>query len=46
MLERAESDKTIVTLVHTGLTDEIGDVNAGWSYFTGRLAEHFEKKEK
>jgi uncharacterized protein YndB with AHSA1/START domain len=39
-------NKTKVTLVHSGLVGETGEVDSDWSYFIGRLAEHCEKKKK
>jgi hypothetical protein len=31
-------------LVHYGLVSDFGDVEDGWSYFIGRLAEHCKKE--
>jgi uncharacterized protein YndB with AHSA1/START domain len=37
-------NKTKIMLVHSGLVGDFGDVEDGWSYFIGRLAEHYKKK--
>jgi uncharacterized protein YndB with AHSA1/START domain len=45
MLEALDGgSKTKITLVYYGLVGDFGDVENGWSYFIGRLAEHSKKK--
>ena len=48
-LEEMGKNRTKVTLVHSGFTNEMDkhfkDVTAGWSYFTGRLVEYCKKRK-
>ena len=38
-LDELPSGKTVVTLVHSGITEELaGDKDVGWGYFTAQLA--------
>jgi uncharacterized protein YndB with AHSA1/START domain len=46
-LEEVGKDRTKVTLVHSGFTEDMEkhfkDTTAGWNYFTARLAEYCKK---
>lgn len=44
-LEPVDGGKTKITLVHSRLVGKTGDLEAGWSYFMGRLAEHCKNKK-
>ena len=44
MLEPVDGGKTRVTLVHSRLVGKTGNLEAGWSYFMGRLTEHCKKR--
>jgi len=43
-LEELPSGKTMVTLVHSGITEELaGDTDMGWGHYTAQLAAHCAK---
>jgi len=43
-LDELPSGKTLVTLVHSGITEQgSGDTDMGWGYYATQLAEHCSK---